>query len=196
MYDDLIQTITTFIGLDEHDAALIRRLFQQRHLAPGTQFLLAGDVCREVGYITAGLVRYYINHEGDALINGFGAEREFVCDYPSFLVAQPSQNNIEVLEPTEMLTISFDQLQQLYRDLTHGERFGRLVAESLFVQAADQLTSFYRDSPAQRYQRFLNQFPQLATRIPQYYIASYVGVQPQSLSRIRRRFAKQQESRP
>ena len=120
---------------------------------------------------------------------GFGAEYEFVCDYSSFLVAQPSQNNIEALEPTDMLSISFDDLQRLYRDLEHGERLGRLIAERIFLQALDQLASFYRDPPAVRYQRFLGHFSHLLERLPQYYIASYIGGKPQSLSRIRRRFA-------
>lgn len=110
MYAELIHTLATFIDLSDH-AALVRRFFRQRHLAPASRTCAPGARCREVAYITAGLVRYYLNHEGDALSYGFAAEREFVCDYPSFLVAQLAQHNIEVLEPTEGLTLSFDQLQ-------------------------------------------------------------------------------------
>ena len=71
--------------------------------------------------------------------------------------------------------------------MREGERFGRLIAEALFVDVLRQLTSFYEESPAQRYARFVRTYPDLQQRIPQYYIASYVGVKPQSLSRIRGR---------
>ncbi|GAB3635194.1 hypothetical protein GCM10027422_07840 [Hymenobacter arcticus] len=73
--------------------------------------------------------------------------------------------------------------------MREGERFGRLVAEALFVNVLRQLTSFYEETPEQRYARFLATYPDLQQRIPQYYIASYVGVKPQSLSRIRGRAA-------
>ena len=88
-------------------------------------------------------------------------------------------------------TISFDDLQRFYKQVDLGERFGRLIAEEIFVDSLEQLASFYQDKPATRYQNFVRRFPQLVQRIPQYYIASYVGIEPQSLSRIRRRFLSQ-----
>jgi CRP-like cAMP-binding protein len=187
MFDLLIACISTYIDLTDNDKTFIRRLFHQQHLEPGAHFLFAGDICHDVAYLADGLVRYYVNHEGEALTYTFAKNGDFVCDYPSFLHAQPSHNNIEALKPTTLLTISFDELQQFYRKVQHGERFGRLVAEQIFTQVLDQLTSFYRDSPSVRYEHFLRQFPDLAEQLPQYYIASYVGVKPQSLSRIRRR---------
>jgi hypothetical protein len=84
--------------------------------------------------------------------------------------------------------ISFDDLQRFYREVVLGERFGRLIAEEIFIDSIQQLASFYQDRPAVRYRKFVSRFPQLVQRLPQYYIASYVGIEPQSLSRIRRRF--------
>lgn len=187
MYTALLQSIATFIELSQSDQALIRRLFQHRHVEQGAYILLEGEICQEVAYIASGLVRYYINQDGEALTYAFGSEGEFLCDYSSFLVKQPSRHTIEALESTELLTISFDRLQQLYQNVEQGERFGRLVVEQIFTQMLDQLTSLYCDPPRLRYERFLQQFPHLVKRLPQYYIASYIGVKPQSLSRIRRR---------
>ncbi|MEQ1763945.1 MAG: hypothetical protein ABL984_12480 [Pyrinomonadaceae bacterium] len=79
-------------------------------------------------------------------------------------------------------------MQGFYRKVQFGERFGRLIAEEIFVDSIQQLASFYQDKPAVRYQNFVRRFPDLVQRLPQYYIASYVGIEPQSLSRIRRRF--------
>ena len=86
-----------------------------------------------------------------------------------------------------MLSITHDNLQRFYREVRQGERFGRLMAEALFVDVLRQLTSFYEDTPEQRYARFVRIYSDLQQRVPQYYIASYVGVKPQSLSRIRGR---------
>jgi hypothetical protein len=97
------------------------------------------------------------------------------------------QNGIQALEEAHLLTISYNNLQRLYREVREGERLGRLVAETGFMEMVHHLTSFYKDSPAERYARFVRTYPDLQQRIPQYYIASYVGVKPQSLSRIRSR---------
>jgi CRP-like cAMP-binding protein len=131
---------------------------------------------------------FYINADEREATYYFAAENEFISDYPSFLPQRPSDKNIQALEPAEIHVISFDNLQRFYQHISFGERFGRLIAEEIFVDSIQQLASFYQDKPAIRYQNFVHRFPQLVQRLPQYYIASYVGIEPQSLSRIRRRF--------
>ena len=85
--------------------------------------------------------------------------------------------------------ISFNDLQDFYREVEYGERFGRQGIEQVFLNAISQVTSFYADTPEVRYSKFLSDFRDIVQRIPQYYIASYVGIKPQSLSRIRKRIA-------
>ena len=80
-------------------------------------------------------------------------------------------------------------MQLLYKQVEHGERFGRLGIEEVFINVTAQVNSLYNDPPEVRYQQFLQRFPDIGQRIPQYYIASYIGVKPQSLSRIRKRLA-------
>jgi len=80
-------------------------------------------------------------------------------------------------------------IQQLYREVEHGERFGRLALEQVYLIAINQIGSMYADPPEVRYSKFLSDFRDIVQRIPQYYIASYVGIKPQSLSRIRKRIA-------
>src|SRR5258708_7661683 len=100
-----------------------------------------------------------------------------------------SETGIQALEETTLYLISYDNLQRLYADVKEGERFGRLAIEQVFLASIEQIRSLYADPPAARYQQFLATYPDLVQRIPQYYIASYVGVKPQSLSRIRKRLA-------
>jgi len=188
MSQNLIEKLRSYIEFNEDEERFIDNVFRVKHFAKGEHFLLAGDVCREAAFIESGVFRFYINTGERAATYYFAAENEFICDYPSFLPQRPSSINIQALEAAEIRAISFDDLQRFYREINLGERFGRLIAEEIFVDSIQQLASFYQDKPAVRYQNFVHRFPQLVQRLPQYYIASYVGIKPQSLSRIRRRF--------
>ena len=188
MSQNLIKKLRSYIEFNEDEQRFIETVFRVKHFAKGEHFLLAGDVCCEAAFIESGVFRFYINTDERDATYYFAAENEFICDYPSFLPQRPSSINIQALEPAEIQVISYDDLQRFYRTINFGERFGRLIAEEIFVDSIQQLASFYQDKPAVRYQNFVHRFPQLVQRLPQYYIASYVGIEPQSLSRIRRRF--------
>ena len=185
----LLENIRKYIPLSEVDEEIIGRLFHEKSFRKGDHLLRAGSVCRYVIFIESGLVRYYINQDGEEKTNYFNKEGEFVCDYISFLPQSPSRVNIQALEDTVVWVINHHDLQQLYMEVSHGERFGRLAIERVFVQLVGQIASMYTDAPEMRYTSFTASYPDLVQRIPQYYIASYVGVKPQSLSRIRRRIA-------
>ncbi|TDW96729.1 Crp/Fnr family transcriptional regulator [Dinghuibacter silviterrae] len=183
----VLTAIRQYIQLEDNEEVLIAGLFHERHFAAGEHFLAEGDVCRHVAFIETGLMRYYLNDDGQERTIFFSQENEFVCNYQSFLPRSSSRVAIQALEDTTLSLIGFDDLQILYARVRQGERFGRLAIEHVFVSALEQLRSLYTDPPEVRYRRFLDGFPGLAQRVPQYYIASYVGIQPQSLSRIRRR---------
>ncbi|RFM28288.1 Crp/Fnr family transcriptional regulator [Deminuibacter soli] len=189
MYPDLINAFSRIIRLSESEQVYLCSLFTEKTFHKGDHFLQEGQVCREAGFIRQGLVRYYINSEGEDRVYGFGQEYNFVCNYESFLDHSPSQKNIQCIENTEMLILSYANLQLLYRHIAEGEKFGRLMCEQIFVESLRQLTSLYTQQPEERYLRFLETYPDLQQRIPQYYISSYVGVKPQSLSRIRKRLS-------
>jgi|SRR6185369_651266 CRP-like cAMP-binding protein len=195
MSQNLIEKLRSYIEFNEDEQRFIETVFRVKHFAKGEHFLLAGDVCGEAAFIESGVFRFYINTDERDATYYFAAENEFICDYPSFLPQRPSSINIQALEPAEIQVISYDDLQRFYRTINFGERFGRLIAEEIFVDSIQQLTSFYQDKPAVRYQSFVHRFPQLVQRLPQYYIASYVGIEPQSLSRIRRRFLSKEPNK-
>jgi CRP-like cAMP-binding protein len=187
MHDSLLLIIRRFIALNPAEEDLIRQWFVPEALPKGGFFLQPGEVSRKIGFVLHGVFHYFQSADGQEPTYYFGREQEFIGDYESFLAAQPTRHGIQALEPARLLTISHDNLQRFYREVREGERFGRLIAEALFVDVLRQLTSFYEESPEQRYARFVRSYPDLQQRIPQYYIASYVGVKPQSLSRIRGR---------
>lgn len=187
--ESLLNAIKYFIPLSAPDEEVVRRLFNKKVFKKGEHLLEAGNVCRYVTFIESGLVRYYINSDGEERTTYFNKEGEFVCNYASFVPQIPSYVNIQALEDTSIFVISFNDLQAFYREVEYGERFGRLGIEQVFLNAISQIGSFYTDPPELRYSKFLSDFRDIVQRIPQYHIASYVGIKPQSLSRIRKRIA-------
>ncbi|CCH00276.1 putative transcriptional regulator, Crp/Fnr family [Fibrella aestuarina BUZ 2] len=186
----LLNSIQHYIPLSSADEAIIATLVRRHTFTKGEHLLQAGQVCKSVFFIEKGLVRYYTSIEGEEKTSYFNKEGEFVCDYASFLPQKPSLTNIQVLEDATIYSISQANMDLLYQQVEQGERFGRLAISEVFVSAIHQINSLYTDPPEVRYQTFLARFPEIAQRIPQYYIASYVGIKPQSLSRIRKRMAQ------
>lgn len=189
MNASLISTIERAIKLSQDEREIIQDLFKLKTYKSGAYFLREGEVCRQVGFITKGIVRYFINDDGEEKTYGFSKEDEFTCNYESFVPQTPSNQIIQALEDCEIWVISYDDLQRFYSGIKEGERFGRLVIEQVFVQTLKDRNSFYTDSPQVRYEKFIKEHPDLQQRLSQYYIASFVGVKPQSLSRIRKRIA-------
>ena len=190
MHADLITAIEYFIRLDATEKEFISSLTICKTYQKGDYFLRIGQVCREVGFIKKGLIRYYgTKDNGEEITLHFGKENEFTSNYQSFLNHSASKRGIQCLEASEILVISYNNLQRLYEEVKEGQKFGRLVCEHLFLQALNHIDSVYTDEPEQRYLNFVHDYPDLQQRIPQYYISSYVGVKPPSLSRIRKRLS-------
>ena len=190
MHQLLIAHIQHAINIGDEEQQFITQIFKEKHAAKNDYFLREGDVSKEVGFIINGLVRYFVRKDdGEEMIYDFGREENFMCNYESFLDHSPSQKNIQFIEDTTWLAVSFNDLQLFYKKVKEGEKFGRIICEQIFVDALHKITSLYTHTPLQRYRQFLDAYTNLQQRIPQYYIASFVGVQPPSLSRIRKKLA-------
>lgn len=183
----LLQTLKSITSLEPDEETLFLNAFKSYTLKKNEHFLQASEVCSKLGFLSKGLVRYYVykNHEEATL--EFTKEGEFVADYGSFISKEPSIQNIEALEDCEFLVIEYDELQKLYKVSKNANLLGRIIIEHRFIIMVNQLLTVHRYTPEDRYRYFLQHYKDLAQRIPQYLIASYVGVKPQSLSRIRKR---------
>lgn len=187
----LIANIRSYVPLSAAEEKIVGELFHKKVIHKDEHLLEAGDVCRRLMFIEKGLVRYYLFNNGEEQTHYFNKEGEWVCDYQSFLPKTPTIVNIQALEETTLWTISYDDLQTFYQEIRHGERFGRLGIEHVFIDIIRQIDSMYADKPDVRYEKFMRSYFDIAQRIPQYHIASYVRVKPQSLSRIRKRNSTQ-----
>jgi CRP-like cAMP-binding protein len=187
MINSLLDSIQNLITLTPSEAEFVKSLFKEKVYKKGDFFLAEGQICKQVGFVAKGLMRYYINHDGEEKTYAFSQENNYVCNYESFLPQSPSSKIIQALEDCNVLVISHADLQVLYANVREGERFGRIAIETVFIQLLKDITSFYTETPELRYQRFIENHADLQQRVSQYHIASFVGVKPQSLSRIRKR---------
>jgi CRP-like cAMP-binding protein len=187
---NLIETIRRYVTLSEDDVSIIGQLFVKKELEVDECFLTPGHVCKDFAFVDSGLLRHCIDNDGKEETFYFSAEGDFVCDYESFVNKLVSQKRIVALEKTTLYSISYQNMQRFYEKVSAGERFGRLFVEKTFSKAIRHIISIHTDPAEQRYLNFLTAYKHIQQRIPQYYIASFVGVTPQSLSRIRRNFLK------
>ena len=188
---NLFRTVVEqFVPISDQEWDIFQSHLQRLLLEKKELFVRSGEVCNHIALITSGSVRYYDFKDGKDITGYFSVENEMISSYKSFLTRGPSLSNIEALERTELIILSYQNLQQLLSDNEIGfkmERFGRLVAEYLCCCYQDRISSFITQSPEERYLDLLSKSSNLVRRIPQHYIANYLGITPVSLSRIRRR---------
>lgn len=161
---------------------LIRREFSKKK-----PILETGHVENYLSFIEKGFVRYYIPREDNDLTFAFVFDGEFTSGYDSFITRQPANYTIEALADTVLWCISYNDLQDIYAETKIGNTIGRLASEGLFLQKSKRELSLLNDSAEQRYRNLFTEQPQLIQKIPQKYLASYIGITPQALSRIRKR---------
>jgi len=184
----LIEAIRRYVTLDESDKQIILGLAETRELKKNEYFLEPGTICNNFAFIEKGLLRHSIfDDDGEEKTIYFSSDNDFICDIESFISRKTSGKSIMALEDTTLACISYANMQVFYRQVSSGERFGRLYMEEIYNKVINHIISMHTDSAQQKYQNFLSSYHHIQQRIPQYHIASFVGVTPQSLSRIRRK---------
>jgi len=151
--------------------------------------LSVGKVEKYVSFIESGIVRYFVQEGEKEITFEIAFESSFATAYDSFLLQQPVPYNAEALTDTLLWSISYSDLQEMYSVTTVGDRIGRLAAEELYIKKNRRQLSLLKDTAEQRYLGLIRDYPHLIQLIPLKYLASYIGITPQALSRIRRRIS-------
>ena len=146
-----------------------------------------GSVNKWVSFIEKGAVIAFDLSDRKKTVYEFFFEHQFTGDYESFLTSRPANYGIEALEDCELYHLHFNSLQKLYERFPEYERVGRLIAEAQFLRVTQKNAKLMGEKPEGRYLNLIKEREELIQRVPQYYVASYLGVTPEALSRIRKR---------
>ena len=161
---------------------LTRQEFPKR-----TLLLKAGKTENHLSFVEKGIIRFYIPKEENDLTFYFAFANEFVSGYDSFLTQTPSVYHIETLTATTLWRITYNDLQEIYQQTEVGNFIGRHAGEHVYLDTYNRELSLLSDTAEQRYLQLFTEQPRLIQEIPLKYLASYIGVTPQALSRIRKR---------
>ncbi|MBL4668920.1 MAG: Crp/Fnr family transcriptional regulator, partial [Flavobacteriales bacterium] len=173
----------------EDDLKKFLSKFKPASLKKGEYFIREGQISRKIGFIVSGSMLCSYNKDGEEIIDEFSLDKEFITDYFSFLTNSPAEKDVKCLENTELIVISYEDMQQLYAQNPMFEKVGRLMAEALFMNWQQKAKSLMLDDAKARYLKLITRRPDLPQRVPQYLIASYLNVKPETLSRIRKKMA-------
>jgi CRP-like cAMP-binding protein len=188
----LVQHLKQFASLTDDDIAKSLPFWRVRKIKKGDFFNMQSMVCSDLGLVVKGIFRiYYRDDEKQEEKNlFFFSENQFVVSFRSFITRNPCWYFIEALEDSEIISISYDNLNALYEAHPAWSKFGRLLAEQFFSYAQTRTEQFVFFSHEERYIKLLEEHPNIIARIPAYHISSYLGITNPSLSRIRKRIGK------
>jgi CRP-like cAMP-binding protein len=187
----LLDYFDLMLPLSQVERQLVLSKFKP-HLYLKKQYALQhGDVCQYFNFVVRGCLRLYqVDNDGSLHILQFAAENNWVHDLASFHRQTPSKLDIDALEETVVLRINLKDLVDLYLQAPYFNRIFRVLLENSFMLQQDRLSQHFSSTAEERYQSFLETYPHLLRRLSQVQIASYLGVTPEFLSRIRNKMAK------
>lgn len=161
-----------------------------KKIEAGEYFLRQGKTCRNIAFIEKGLMRIYYLNDGKEITTCFCKENTLTCSYKSLITKTPSDMSIQAIEPTEVIVFSYEALQKLYEKELFWQQVGRIAAENEFINTECHNRFISDLSATERYKDILENDSSLLQRIPLSYLASYLQVAPETLSRIRKRIIR------
>lgn len=186
MPDILIKKIKSIDSFSEHEIDFFISSLEYFFIPKGEHFLIEGQVCRHLGYIKSGLVMYYRVHNGIEIPTDFATENEWVSYLNSFTNKTASDLSIKALEDTIILRLSSTGFEEMYKLQPKFIKLKDYYTELSFITPTRHAADLAMLTAKQRYDKFKLEKADLVNRVPQYYIAAYLGIKPQSLSRLRK----------
>lgn len=187
MYDKLIETISSLIQLQEYDLNYIKTLFKPTVVEKDKILIDNGDFSNIVFFINSGFLRYYkINDDGEEQTVHLLSQGQFAAAFCSFVSNIKSEETLHTITNSELLCIGKNDLETLYNKDIKWQIFGRKLMETLLLEKEKRIIDQLSLSAQNRYIKLVETNPDLIQNVPIQYIASYIGIQPESLSRIRK----------
>ena len=189
--DAIVSFMKSIMQMDENDIDLLIPILQYRKIKKNELLLKEGDVCKNVYFMSLGFFRmFYVDYNGNEINYRFAGKNAFVVDFQSFILQKPSHFYWQAMEDSHLVALPHTEIHKLYRASEKWNNFGRLIAERVYLQLNERVEMLLFMSPEERYAHLLNTQPELFSQVSQFNLSSYLGVKPESLSRLRKRILK------
>lgn len=189
--DAIINFMRRTMEMEEKDVDLLIPILQYRKIKKHDLLLKEGDVCKNVYFMPIGFFRmFYVDYNGDEINYRFAGKNNFVVDFQSFILQKPSHFYWQAMEDSHLVALPHAEIHRLYGVSQTWNNFGRLIAERVYLQLNERVEMLLFMSPEERYKHLLDTQPELFSQVSQFNLSSYLGVKPESLSRLRKRILK------
>lgn len=185
MYPSLHSIITNKLNLSESYYDRLLEISDLRSFSSKKHLLNIGNTCSFLGFVEKGYLRSYREKDGEEFISDFYVPGSFVTSYRSFLNQEISVGAIQALEDSEVRCLTFHNYNLLLEESSEWYKLGKYIADNLFIKKCIKETSLLIDPALERYKLLLKTYPLIEQHVAQYHIASYLGIKPESLSRIK-----------
>ncbi|CAL2076818.1 Crp/Fnr family transcriptional regulator [Tenacibaculum sp. 190524A02b] len=190
--ESLFDYINTYVSLTANERNILRSKITFRSYLKNQYIVQQGDICRKVSFVLSGCTRvFFIDKKGQEQIISFGIKDWWVADIGSFVTQQAADYNVQCLENTEVIQFSYNTIEELYEEIPKMERFFRKIIERSLVASQKRIVRGFSLTAKERYIYFKENYPEIEKRVPQYMVASYLGITREFLSKIRKEIAKE-----
>ena len=188
MYELFFQKFNERVALNAEETAAISTFLSPKKLRKKQYLLQEGDVCKSIAFVEKGSLRSYsIDEKGSEHILQFALEGWTISDLYSFLTSEPATYNIDALEDSELVLVGKSAHEEMLQKIPKYETFIRLQITGAYLALQRRITSIISQPLEERYTAFTSLYPEIVQRVPQHMIASYMGLTPETLSRVRRK---------
>jgi CRP-like cAMP-binding protein len=177
--------------IEDHELSHFAEKLSAKTLKKKAYYIQSGQIQKEVGFITNGLIRsFFIDTNGNEKTVRFYAQNDYATHYTAFIAQQPSKYSFQCLEETNLVLLSFEHMHWAYQQFPRFEKYGRLIAEAILKMQQHRIESFIFQTAEERYIDFSTQNPDLHNRVSLSHLCSYLGIERQTLTRIRQKLAR------
>lgn len=190
--DLILETISKYITFTKEESGFFLSLLREKKMRKRQFLYQEGDVCKYTTFVNKGLLRTYaIDNNGAEHVFQFATEGWWIGDIESLKNQTPTMMNTDALEDSEILMISKQDMDLLYEKISKYEHFSRMILENAYISHQQRILHNICFSAAERYQHFIEKYPDWAGRIPQNQIASYLGITPEFFSKMKSQFLRE-----
>ncbi len=190
MYELFFEEFNKKVPLTPEEQEQIKHYLTPKKLRRKQYLLQEGDVCKFIAFVEKGALRAYsVDENFTENIIQFALEGWTISDLYSFLTGEPAVYNIDALEDSELVLISKSAHEEMLQTIPKYETYTRLNITGAYLAMQRRITTIISSTAEERYQDFINLYPHIAQRVPQHMIASYIGLTPETLSRIRKKLS-------